>query len=405
MELSPLTIRVLAADEVDEFVRIVVEAFLEDPHPEEIEDFRDLIESDRFHVLVDGGRLVGGGGVLTRDMTLPGVGPVPVAAVTGVGVAADQRRRGGLRTLMRTQLHALHDAGAEPVAALWASEGAIYGRFGYAAAARRARLAVPRGARYRQGVVTDRVRLLDAERALPVMQELHSRVRPHRVGWISRTATTWREWFRDAEHHRHGASAFRYVAVDDGYAVFRVKLDEDDRGPRCEVRVHELVAATPTAHASLWRFLLDLDFGAEVVHRNVAVDDPLPLLLADPRAAVTTVSDCLWVRLVDVDRGLATRRYSGACSLVLEVTDTLCPWNTGRWRLDATADGAARVEHTDAEPDLRCDVAGLAATYLGDTRWTALAAAGRVIELRPGAVVCATRAFAGDSAPYCPEVF
>ena len=405
MELAPLTIRGLATDEVGEFIRLVQEAFLEDPHHEEVEDFGDLIEPDRCHVLVDGDRLVGGGGVLTRDMTLPGVGPVPIAAVTAVGVAADQRRRGGLRTLMLTQLHGLHDAGAEPVAALWASEGAIYGRFGYAAAARRARLAVPRGTRYREGVVTGRVRPLDADSALPVMQDLHGRVRPHRVGWISRTAVTWREWFRDAEHHRRGASAFRYVAVDDGYAVFRVKPDGDDRGPRFEVRMHELVAATPVAHASLWRFLLDLDLGAEVVHRNVAVDDPLPLLLVDPRAAVTTVSDCLWVRLVDVDRGLATRRYSAACNLVLEVTDALCPWNAGRWRLDATADGEARVERTDGEPDLRCDVADLAAAYLGDTRWTALAAAGRVTELRPGAVVCATRAFAGDAAPHCPELF
>jgi predicted acetyltransferase len=32
---------------------------------------------------------------------------------------------------MTAQLQAVRDRGTEPVAALWASEGAIYGRFGY----------------------------------------------------------------------------------------------------------------------------------------------------------------------------------------------------------------------------------------------------------------------------------
>jgi predicted acetyltransferase len=306
---------------------------------------------------------------------------------------------------MGTQLHDLHEAAAEPVAVLWASEGGIYGRFGYAVAARRARLSVPRSAAYRAGVPTGRVRLLDVEAAAPVLRRVHARVVPRRVGWISRPEVGWRTWLHDPERHRRGASAYRFAVTDDGYVVFRAKPGVDDRGPRFEVQVHELVPATPYAHATLWRFLLDLDFGAEVVHRNVAVDDPLLLLLANPRAAAVTVSDSLWVRLVDVDRALAARRYAAPCDLVLEVTDALCPWNAGRWRLEVGADCAAQVQRTDAEADLRCDTSELAATYLGDTRWTALAAAGRVTELRPGAVLAASRSFAEDAAPHCPELF
>ncbi len=405
MEPTQLSIRALAEADVDEFLRVTEGAFLDDLRPEDLAVYRDLVEPERFHALFDGDTLVGGGGVLTRDMTLPGAGPTPVAAVTAVGVAPDQRRRGGLRRLMRTQLHGLHEGGGEPVAVLWASEGGIYGRFGYAVAARRARLAVPRSAEYRAGVPTGRVRLLDAEAAAPVLREVHALVAPRRVGWISRPESGWRMWLHDPEHDRHGASAYRFALADDGYAVFRAKAGGDERGPRFEIRVHELVAATPHAHATLWRFLLGLDFGSEVVHRNVALDDPLPLLLANPRAAVVTVSDCLWVRLVDVDRALTARRYGAPCDLVLEVTDAVCPWNAGRWRLDVGADGTAQVRRTDAEADLRCDITELAATYLGDTRWTALAAAGRVTELRPGAVLAASRSFTEDAAPHCPELF
>ncbi|MQA16238.1 MAG: GNAT family N-acetyltransferase [Pseudonocardiaceae bacterium] len=403
-----MTIRTLSPGEIDEFFRVVEGAFLTDLRSDVLDLYRALIEPQRAHALLDGDTLVGGGAILSRDMTLPGAGPVPVAAVTAVGVAPDQRRRGALSTLMRTQLDGLHESGAEPVAALWASEGGIYGRFGYGTAARRARLAAPSGTAFRPGVDTSGspVRLLDREQARPVMQRLHARIAPQRVGWISRPDAAWDEWLHDAEHSRRGASALRYlVAGEHGYAIFRAKEGGDERGPRFEIRVHELAAETPAAHAALWRFLLDVDLGAEVVHRNLAVDDPLPLLLADPRAAVQTVSDSLWIRLVDLDRALRARRYTAPCDLVLEVADALCPWNAGSWRLQVDSDGAARVQRSDAEPDLRCDIADLAAAYLGDTRFTALAAAARVVELRPGAVPAASRAFAGDTAPHCPEVF
>ncbi len=408
MDRAPLRIRPLAPAETDEFLRVVEAAFLTDPRSDEIDVYRGLVEPQRFHALLDGDTIVGGGGILTRDMTLPGTGPVPVAAVTAVGVAADQRRRGGLRTVMRAQLHGLHDSGAEPVAVLWASEGGIYGRFGYDVAARRARMAVPRAAAFRPGVdISDEpVRLLGRDEAWPVLQRLHARMAPRRVGWISRPEVGWADWLQDPEYHRRGGTAFRFaLAGEQGYAIFRAKEGGDDRGPRFEIQIRELTADTPSAHAALWRFLLDLDLGAEVVHGNTPVDDPLPLLLANPRAAIRTISDSLWVRLVDLDRALAARRYAAPCDLVLEVTDSLCPWNAGRWRLRADADGAAAVHRSDAAPDLCCDITDLAATYLGDTRWTALAAAGRVTERGAGAVQAASRAFAGDAAPHCPEVF
>ena len=405
MELTPLSIRTLAEADVEEFLRVTEGAFLNEPHPEDFAVYRDLVEPERFHALFDGDTLVGGGGVLTRNMTLPGAGPTPVAAVSAVGIAPDQRRRGGLRTLMRTQLGALHEAGAESVAVLWASEGGIYDRFGYAVAACRTKLAVPHGAVYRAGVPTGRVRLLDTEAAAPVLRRVHARVAPQRVGWISRPETAWQTWLHDPAHRRHGASAYRFAVTDDGYVVFRTKAGGDDRGPRFKIQVHELVPATPHAHATLWRFLLDLDFGAEVEHYNAAVDDPLPLLLVNPRAAVVTVSDCLWVRLIDVDHALVARHYAAPCDLVLDLTDALCPWNAGRWRLKVSVDGTAQVRRTEAEADLHCNITELAATYLGDTRWAALAAAGRVTELRPGAVLAASRSFAGDAAPHCPELF
>ena len=62
-------------------------------------------------------------------MTIPG-GTVPCGGTTIVSVAPTHRRQGLLRAMMRRHLDDVREH-EEPIAALWASDSAIYGRFGY----------------------------------------------------------------------------------------------------------------------------------------------------------------------------------------------------------------------------------------------------------------------------------
>jgi predicted acetyltransferase len=413
--MTMLRLRPLTEEEWPEYPAMMSKAFLFDPDPDpaSVARVRALFEADRFLGIFEGDRLIGGGGILTRSMTLPGAGPSPVAAVSYVSVRPDARGRGALIALMRAQLSGLHDSGGEPLAALWSSQAAIYGRFGYATATRRAALTVAKPAPLRPGGPEGgRVRWSDETGAAEAMRQVHGRVARTRVGWLSRPEPSWQWWLSDTEAQRNGKTAYRYAlhqpregGAPDGYAVFRAKPDWPATGPDCEVSIHELIAATPQAHVGLWRALLDLDVVGRVRHRNVALDDPIPLLLLNPRAVLGEVSDALWVRLVDLDRALTARRYATECDVVLAVTDRFCSWNAGGWRFRVGADGTAEVSRTQAEPDLECDITDLAAAYLGGTRLTALAAAGRVRELRPGAVLAVSRSMGGDAEPYCPEVF
>src|SRR5438105_11399722 len=100
-----------------------------EPTPERIERFMRVLDHERMHAAWDDGKIVGGAGAFTFEMTVPG-GTVPTAGVTVVGVYPTHRRRGVLRSMMRAQLDDVHERG-EPLAALWASEETIYGRFGY----------------------------------------------------------------------------------------------------------------------------------------------------------------------------------------------------------------------------------------------------------------------------------
>ncbi|GDY32366.1 GNAT family N-acetyltransferase [Gandjariella thermophila] len=401
------TVRTLSAEEFDAFQAVENAAFLADRRPEVEQRRRALFEPERTHGAFQAGEMIGAAQVCTRSMTLPGVGPQPVAAVTGVAVAPGHRRRGVLTALMRAQLTALHEAGGEPVAVLWSSESEIYGRFGYGLAAGHARLAVPAGAAFRPGVPTSPapVREMSREDALPLLAKVYDEAAAGRVGHLTRSPAAWAAQLADEEYLRDGCTSYRFAVHPEGYAVYRAKPAWGDRGPDGQLRVREMVATTPAGYAATWRYLLDVDLIAELRWEVAAVDEPLVHLLANARAAVMRVSDALWVRPVDVPRALALRGYAATVDLVFEVADEFCPWNAGRWRLAVDGDGRAEVSRTDRAPDLALDVADLGAAYLGGTTLATLAAAGRVRERVPGALAAATRAFAGDRPPHCAEIF
>src|SRR5436853_6757626 len=112
------------------------------PDEEMLDRWTQLLELERMHAAFDGDEIVGGAGAYTYDFTVPG-GSLPCGGVTVVGVYPTHRRRGALRAMMDAQLRDIHERG-EPIAALWASEETIYGRFGYGLAAWQGELAIPR---------------------------------------------------------------------------------------------------------------------------------------------------------------------------------------------------------------------------------------------------------------------
>jgi predicted acetyltransferase len=333
-----------------------------------------------------------------------------MAGVTAVGVQPTHRRRGILTQMMRKQLDDVRDRG-EPVAGLWASESSIYGRFGYGMAASVAELVMERKrsnfARPHQP--SGRLRLVEKDEALKELPAVFDRVLPSRPGMWARTETWWRHTLADLERWRDGASALFFVLHEsshgiDGYAMYRVKRGEwNDSLPDHTVKIRELMAETREAYADLWRFLFDIDLDERVEAWPRPVDEPLLWMLAEPRRLVTRTNDGLWLRVVDIPGALDGRRYSVSDRLVLEVRDAFCPWNEGRYELEAGPDGA-ECRPSDREPDVVLGAADLGAAILGGVRFSVLHRADRV-EGDPSALRRADQMFAWDPLPWCHQVF
>lgn len=377
---------------------------------EEHEAERATFEPDRSLAVRDGDALVAHAGAFSRDLTVPGA-VVPAAHVTQVGVAPTHRRRGLLTRLMSRQLREVYDAGREPVAVLWASEAPIYPRFGYGLAAQRLMLEInnlPAGAPP-SGDPAGRLRMAQPRAVQQQLAAFFERLRPERPGWSSRDDRWWRRQLGDPAAHRDGATAQHAVLHEgpdgvSGYALWRIKGSWDHWTPVGEVRVEEVAAATGQVYAELWRFLLSVDLTRTASYPFATVDEPLQHLVADSRQLRARQIDGLWARIVEVGAALAARRYAAPVDVVLDVTDPLLAGNTGRWRLTGDA-GDARCARTDDPAELALDVRDLGSVFLGGPALGALADAGRVRELRPGALASASAAFGWHRAPASIEVF
>ena len=191
----------------------------------------------------------------------------------------------------------------------------------------------------------------------------------------------------------------------DGFAIYRFRHDWRESVSRSTLALRDLQGTTPAAVADLWRFVFDVDLTERLEAWSRSPDDPVLHLVQEPRRLHAKVRDGLWLRLVDVERALAERRYASSDRVVIEVTDAFCRWNDGRYALEAGDDGYATCERTDAEPDLRCSVTELASAYLGGFGFRRLARAGLVDERRDGALASADAMFAWDPGPWCPYMF
>jgi predicted acetyltransferase len=406
-------LRPATPEEWPAFLQRMSEAFGETPTGPYLDTPPPVAEMDRSLGLWDGDRIVATSGIYSRSLTIPG-GAVPCAGITWVSVAPTHRRRGILTSIMRRQLTELHEQQREPVAALWASEYPIYGRFGYAPATARAEL-TGRTERLRLRPDVDlgsgRVDAVDEDGYRPAAAALHESVRRFVPGNLARDDRWWDRLMRDEPENRHGATARRYLLHTEtdgrvtGYAAYRVTPAWTETGePDATLTVEEVRAASTAAYASLWQVLLSVDLVRTVRVLRASPDDPLRHLVTDGRALTGVPLDALWVRLVDVDRALAARRYPAPIDLVIEVRDEFCPWNAGRWRLAGHPAGGY-CGRTDLDPDLVLGIEELSAAYLGGTSLATLQAAGRVTEVSPGAVTLAATAFGWPITPWCPDEF
>jgi predicted acetyltransferase len=371
---------------------------------ERIERFQQVLPFDRMHAAWEDGEIVGGAGAFPFLLSVPG-GEIACGGVTVVGVYPTHRRRGVLRSMMDEQLRDIHER-EEPIAALWASEETIYGRFGYGLASWCGEITLERTwTAYAQPLERrGRVRFVTPEEAATFFPPIAEALLRDRPGVFRRSEAWWTlRTLRMPDEEAANPKRFALLEIDgepQAYAIYRQFPKFEAGVSVARLEVIEVIGATPRATAEIWRFVLDIDWYATLEASLLPPDHALFALLANPRRAQFRMGDSLWVRLVDVGVALSGRTYAKDDRLVFDVRDAVCPWNEGRWQLEG-----GKASRTDAAADIALDVGALGATYLGAVSFSQLRDGLRIEELTDGAVERADAVFSWRPLPWCPEIF
>lgn len=350
-----------------------------------------------------------------KTLNAGGAEPLPARLITGVTVTPSFRRRGILKHMMTDSLHrAVADGLA--VTVLTATEGSIYGRFGFGVATRDAKVQVDlrqsfadrlqlRAGAEGQVLMVDPTKLESTVKE--VFADYHAATRGslgrHAWYWKSRSARWdpvgrggWNRSLRAAVHVLEDGTIGGYVTYS------RQGRDNEPS----TIGVGDLIVRSEVSRRELWRYLGGLDI-VERATLLASVQDPTPHALTNARAwRITGVEDMLWVRILNPVAALEARAWSSDGEFSLSITDPL-GIAAGTFTVSVSG-GIAQVTSTQSATTpqhFALDAETLGSLYLGDVSVLTMRDAGRITAGHDADWGAFAATFDLATAPFCATHF
>jgi predicted acetyltransferase len=328
------------------------------------------------------------------------------AGVSGVGTHPEYRRRGLLRKIMTQSFANMRDGG-QAVAGLWASQAAIYQRYGYAMLGFNRTYSIDTvDIQFHDGDSGGlEVRRLGPETALDHAKAVYRAFIADRMCYLHRSRALWdNNVFDEVEGDGpvYAAVAFDGVAPR-GYVVYTFRSGRNDHPARSQgMKIRDFMWLDGAAYRSLWSFIAKHDLVGRVVWENAPADDPAPELFVEPRMLNTQEGEGSWFRVVDVESALAERGYFGTGEATIEiVNDSLADWNNGTWHLTADPSGAS-IARSSGTAEAKMTIKSLSSLFTG-MRSARDLASWSLLDADETAIAALDRIFTTKHAPHCAD--
>jgi predicted acetyltransferase len=336
---------------------------------------------------------------------------IPVGGITWVATHPLYRRRNCLRNVTESHFKRLHDSGGAALTVLQASMASIYQRYGYGVVSTKNSYSIepqyiklalerPIKGQLREGNDAD----------ISSMAEVYNSFAWPMVGLLKRdpgmqTAPGNFNVLRIMPPATLMKIIYSESGQDRGYVIYSIIRDTSGGNPLGQkIIVSDMAYLTPDAYRSIWSFFANMDIISRIDWGKVPADDPLPHLLQEPRKLNATSADGLLGRIVDVERALPQRRYADEGVLSFEVFDDICPWNKGKWSLEASA-GGNQIRRTTGPVQMEMPVSTLAMLFFGQINTTQAAAMGRLEVNEPGKLTSWDKVMRTTYRPACTDTF
>ncbi len=332
-----------------------------------------------------------------------------LGGVSGVGTLPEYRRQGFLRRIMQHAIADMRDRG-QFISSLWASQAAIYQRYGYAQATCNLAYTIdPHDIHFVSTAPSQGdCRRYSLEDGFPIVRQLYIDFISSRMLYLHRSKALWHNNALDADTADGPIHLVVYHDDQDtpqGYMVYTTSPNKVDHASRSqEMVVRDMAWLTPEAYLGLWTFLTKHDLVGRVRFPRMPPDDPAAIFLQEPRLLHARVTEGVWLRVTHTIGALETRHYGTAGHLSIEVADDdMADWNNGVVILET--DGAeSQVTTSTCTSDICVDPQGLAMLYSGRFTARQLSNWGK-LRGEPQAIDTADSLFQTQYAPHCPDHF
>ena len=409
MALSSYEFRQAKANEMKEFFKLERYVFGDNSTPSDEEEAKNPLKAKYTNIAFHKGKIVATAGGFPFKLRLNGQG-ILADGVTAVGTKPDHRRRGLVRHMITERLQNAYEIG-QPASILWASMAAIYQRFGYGLA--HSQLFYKFDPRYalfqREHTDPGSVQLIDKTEAEETVPFLYRRYIEDRTLALQRVNEMWKRFgfFTKSKNITYTVVHYDAHGTPDGYLNYRLgdyKNRPYESDPDQTLNILEYVWLNIDAYKALWAFVRSHDLVGQVT-LNAPIDDPAFTLLLEPRILNATLWDGIWLRVVDVEKLVASRNYSIPGSTIFQIAeDKECPWNVGTFRLET--DGLqAEVEKIEGNCDFSITINGLASLLSGQANLSQLARIGNAEVYKTKKLSSLDQMFSTSYAGFCHDGF
>ncbi|MCY4657557.1 MAG: GNAT family N-acetyltransferase [Gammaproteobacteria bacterium] len=399
-------LRQVTAEEMREFFTVEQYVFAEFEEVTDKQIADNPVKPEMTTAVFHKGKVVTTTAGLPFSMMLNG-NSVKTDGVTAVGTLPDHTRQGLVRHTITHRLHQAKEAN-QPASILYATMAAIYQRFGYGLGCMgHFYLYNPRVTHF-QFPIEDAgtVELTQKAQALPTIRGIYKEYIQDKNLMLERKEDWWNRVYASkkpffvAIHRDKSGKPDGYIS----YSFKDYKPSKIDPIAYIEISVRDFFCLNEVAFRSIWEFLGKHDLVGKISMRT-ATDGLAPQILLEPRMLGIKQADGIWLRIVDVADLLSQRGYSSTGEVTFEITDDAeCPWNVGKWHLEADL-GLARVTQSNLTPDFQISINGLASLTTGQYSLTQLVRAGRARAHRNTDLGMVDRLFTPMHAPFCGDSF
>lgn len=333
----------------------------------------------------------------------------PVAGVSMVGTIPVYRKLGCLRKVHERHFELLHDESKRPISILFASQAAIYQRYGYGIVSTQNSYDIaPNDIQFReQKQINPKGKLIQLrENEVEILDRIYREFTLPRTGYLIRDRFKWETGKLAPAAPGVVIDKVVYEEAGDarGYVIYTVEPYLSSAGFGHRVTIKEMAWLSISAYYSLWNHFTNMRLAQNIMWMQVPLDDPMPHLLLEPRKLNIKSGNGFLIRIVDVEKAIPMRGYGEDGELVLEVhDDAICPWNNGTWQM-TVSDSKASIKKTKKTPEVIMNANSLAMLLFGQLSASNAARMGIIEVKKKNALIRYDRLLRTEYMPFCGDI-